>query len=362
MEPLIVEMAPYLRSNQVLLYLPSMGAANYLQLKFAMRDAAIRKNPENAGGKELLRLPTYASTRTLPWACRVIAPGIVNLCGTKGSVDLALAPGDTKEEADAMSTLLSSLFLGTAFPLNPNPSEASFLPFGMFGNPTLHPGVMYGTWVAWDGVPLKEKPKFYHGVTPETIEVVDHLQDETKATIAAYSRFLGLESPPEMSDLHAILKEYYDERIADQSTLYTCLRTNSAYADIYHPMKQLESGGWVPDFGNRLLSEDLPCGLVAIRGVATILGVPTPWIDRVIMWGQEKLGKEYLTKDGELEGRDIGTTLCPQRFGIHEADHLLITNEGVGVAPAHKREDEAHDERPAASLLRTVRTLPRHSQ
>jgi hypothetical protein len=42
----------------------------------------------------------------------------------------------------------------------------------------------------------------------------------------------------------------------------------------------------------RYLSEDLPFGLVPMKGVAELLGVPaTPWFDRVITWGQQLIGK-----------------------------------------------------------------------
>lgn len=352
MEPLFLELAPYLRSDQAIVLLPAMGAVNYQQLKVAMRDAALRKDPTATA----VHMPTYAATRTLPWACRVISPGRINLCGTKAGVPMCLAPGDTAEEAEAMSALLDSLFLGTSFQLNPNPIEQSFLPFDTLGNPVLHPGIMYGSWSEWDGQTYAQKRVFYHDVSEETVKVVESLQDEAKAVIAAYSSHLGLEKPPDITDLHADLYQCYSERIADPSTLYSLLRTNGAYEGIFHPMKQTEAG-FVPDFSSRLLSEDVPCGLVAIRGVAQILGLETPWIDKVITWGQSKLGKEYLV-DGKLIGKDINGTNCPQRFGIHSADELLITSQGA-VAP----HDHVHAEaRPAQTLLRTLRTLPRISQ
>ena len=111
----------------------------------------------------------------------------------------------------------------------------------------------------------------------------------------------------------------------------------------------------MPNFKYRYLSEDIPHGLVMIRGgvcslsfaqgamwcfshemvetqpqhwwprtspapgvflVAEIVGFNTPWIDKIILWAQEKLGKEYLV-DGKLNGKDIHETSAPERFGFN---------------------------------------------
>ena len=63
----------------------------------------------------------------------------------------------------------------------------------------------------------------------------------------------------------------------------------------------------------------MPTGLVVTRGLAELAQVPTPTMDRVIRWAQERLGKEYL-RAGRVQGRDLGETRAPQRFGLHLAD------------------------------------------
>jgi hypothetical protein len=57
-------------------------------------------------------------------------------------------------------------------------------------------------------------------------------------------------------------------------------------------------GGYMPDFNFRYLSEDVPTGLCFTRGVGELLGVKTPSIDKVLLWAQEKLKKEFIGKDG----------------------------------------------------------------
>ena len=78
----------------------------------------------------------------------------------------------------------------------------------------------------------------------------------------------------------------------------------------------------MPNFSHRYLNDDVPYGLVAMRGIATIAGVTTPHMDKVITWAQKQLGKEYLV-EGELKGRDIHSTRCPQRYGLHTLDKIL---------------------------------------
>ncbi len=57
------------------------------------------------------------------------------------------------------------------------------------------------------------------------------------------------------------------------------------------------------DVKYRYLSEDLPEGLVVVRGVAELCGVETPNMDVVIEFGQRAMGKKYLV-DGKLNGPD----------------------------------------------------------
>ena len=70
------------------------------------------------------------------------------------------------------------------------------------------------------------------------------------------------------------------------------------------------------------MTEDIPFGLVVMRGVAEIAGVPTPNMDTVILWAQSNMGKEYL-KDGKVAGKDIGSTRSPQKYNLTTVDAIL---------------------------------------
>ena len=87
-------------------------------------------------------------------------------------------------------------------------------------------------------------------------------------------------------------------------------------------MKAAGDGLWVPNFQYRYLAEDVPFGLVVTKGLALLAGVPTPETDKILNWSQQVLDKEYL-RDGQLNGKDILSTRCPQAFGYKTLDDLV---------------------------------------
>jgi hypothetical protein len=192
---------------------------------------------------------------------------------------------------------------------------------------------MYGTWADWDGTPLPEAPLFYHAATPTAADAIDGLAADARAVVGALCEALGVNFPAGITDPRSTLAGMYRGQVDDDSTTLSLLRTNAAYAGVRHPMAAspaapgdtaVTGGGLVPDFSSRLLTEDLPCGLVPLRGVAEILGVATPWVDRVITWAQGVMGREYLV-GGKLAGRDVASSDAPQRFGARTVEELALT-------------------------------------
>ena len=114
----------------------------------------------------------------------------------------------------------------------------------------------------------------------------------------------------------------YPEDISDKTNLYTAIQTNAAYQGLKHPGKKTDDGKFLPDFTYSYMSEDIPYGLVVIRGIAEIVGVDTPNIDKVLTWCQEKMGKEYLV-NSKLQGKDVATSRAPQRYGFTTLESIL---------------------------------------
>ena len=48
-----------------------------------------------------------------------------------------------------------------------------------------------------------------------------------------------------------------------------------------------------------------------------MLDVETPMMDKIIVWNQKLIEKEYLSEDGKtLDGKDIGECVIPSRMGL----------------------------------------------
>lgn len=114
----------------------------------------------------------------------------------------------------------------------------------------------------------------------------------------------------------------YPHDISDKTNLYTAIQTNAAYQGLKHPVKKTEDGKFLPDFSHRYMTEDIPFGLVVIRGIAEIMGIETPNIDKVLTWSQQQMGKEYLV-DKKLQGKDISTSRAPQSYGFTTIESIL---------------------------------------
>merc|ERR1712176_526144 len=106
----------------------------------------------------------------------------------------------------------------------------------------------------------------------------------------------------------------YDGQMTDTSTLKGCMNTNKAYNGLTHPCNG-EKGNYMPDLTYRYLSEDVPTGLCFAKGLAEIVKIPTPTIDKVLTWAQGCIGLEIIV-DGQMKGKDVDKTRAPQGVGI----------------------------------------------
>ncbi len=253
--------------------------------------------------------------QNLPWACRVEESGFrVAVLGAKPFMEIVARP---RERLDEVSQLLASLIL---MPCPPVPG--GFLGVGLSNIcQVIHPPVMYANFKNWDGTATyAEKPLFYQGLSEEAAELMSQVSDEIQAICSHLEgRFAGLDLSMVRHVFDWTLRAY-GEYISDRSTLRTRFASNSAYAGLTCPM--LAKGDqWVPDFGARYLTEDVPYNMVAVKGLAELSDVPTPTIDLLIGWSQQRLGREWLM-NGKVGGRDVAQSFAPQRFGIATLEEL----------------------------------------
>jgi NAD/NADP octopine/nopaline dehydrogenase, alpha-helical domain len=193
-------------------------------------------------------------------------------------------------------------------------------------NGIAHPSIMHGLLRNWDGKSVfPEKPLFYQALddyTADTMEgVSNEILDVKEAILKLYpSCDLSL-----VRSIERFFLDSYQDDIADKSSLKMMFVSNKGYDGLTMPTEQVE-GGYLPLFDHRYFTEDLPCGILIQKGVAELAGVPTPIMDKVIMWCQEKVGnKEYLV-DGKLTGKDIAFTKTPQRYGYTDLKTFMEEN------------------------------------
>jgi NAD/NADP octopine/nopaline dehydrogenase, alpha-helical domain len=262
--------------------------------------------------------------QTLPWSTRVVTPGeVVNIGAVKAEVVLASLPaGDGAGIAARLSRILGMRVV----------AADDFLSLTL-GNPGqfIHPGLMYGHFRSWRGEEFEEDgiPMFYAEATDAMGDVVERLSRDAIAVARAIeAQSGGAVSLPNVISVHDWLKATYSHVTDDLSTVATCFRTGPIQAR-KAPVTEVRPGTFVPDFGYRYLTEDVPYGLVATRALAELAGVATPTIDEVIVWAQSAMQKVYL-ENGKLAGPDAKELPIPQNHGVSSVPELIAWyNEDV---------------------------------
>lgn len=312
-EQYFTALAPYVKEGTVFAVMPARSGCDFLFKK--------------AMGAKASKLGLVAF-ETLPWACRFNEWGKTSVVlGTKETIGAAVMPPVGKTATEVILKLQGLLGVEPMIIECPNVMSISL------GNPgqVVHPGITYSRWRDWDGKPLKQKPLFYHGADDFCASVLLGISEDIQGVCR---KLKNIDPRYDVSQVKTIFEWYmasYSQSCDDTSNLQRALVTNSSYRGLYHPMKGDESSGYTPDFQFRYLSEDVPTGLCFTKGVAELLEVKTPTIDKVMAWCQEKLGKEFITADGRMDGKDVGMTRAPQAYGVKSKKELL---DFLGVSQA----------------------------
>eukprot|EP00929_Paragymnodinium_shiwhaense_P114559 TRINITY_DN82_c0_g1_i2.p1 TRINITY_DN82_c0_g1~~TRINITY_DN82_c0_g1_i2.p1 ORF type:complete len:465 (+),score=177.03 TRINITY_DN82_c0_g1_i2:70-1464(+) len=317
------------QADYIVIALPSFAIRNVLQgIKPHLKDGAIIYIMPGQGGadyvaKEVLGDEiksgkcTVAGLIPMPLNARMDEFGKkVQLAALKPTYDLAALPSkDGKKAAEAFASLLGGKqvnaighYVGIAL-------HAS--------NPNIHPARLYAMWHNHkEGDTYPRNPKFYDEWDDLASHYAQLISDERKAVWAKICELRpDAGKPEEVPHIKPYIESIYQGQIKDPSTLSGCFNTNDGYKGFGCPMKQV-GDHWEIDFKNRYFTEDMPEGFCMYKGIADIVGVPTPTIDMILEFFQKFMDKEYI-KDGKLIGKDVPETKSPQAFGIHTLDELL---------------------------------------
>eukprot|EP00922_Rhytidocystis_sp_ex-Travisia-forbesii_P070138 GHVS01104834.1.p1 GENE.GHVS01104834.1~~GHVS01104834.1.p1 ORF type:complete len:261 (-),score=24.92 GHVS01104834.1:422-1204(-) len=192
-------------------------------------------------------------------------------------------------------------------------------------NQIIHPARYYGIFHKWDGVtPLPSDEiqwGLYSDMDDRSAQWLQRLDDELQSIRR------GLEDRYPQLDLSRVLPlgqrivEQYGDDVKDQSSLRRIFSTNKGYAGCITPTEKVP-GGYIPAVNSRLFWEDIPYGLCVLKNMAEMLGKPTPFMDFLIEWHQQFMGKDFLV-NGKLNKQMLPLTAAPEAYGISTLDELV---------------------------------------
>jgi len=209
-----------------------------------------------------------AETTSLFYACRA-ENGVANISGVKKVMPIASFPSS---DAEHIIELLKDVYPQLVKEENVLVSSLSNL------NAILHPiAVLLSTgWIEATGGKFRF---YYDSITPSIGKLIERM-DAERLQIA---EGLGVHIKSVMKSLET----YYG---ASGDTIYEMVRTVKAYEPINSP----------PTLNSRLITEDIPMGLVPLAELAKRVGVETPMMDIII-----DLASQLLDRDFRKEGRTL---------------------------------------------------------
>ena len=176
-------------------------------------------------------------------------------------------------------------------------------------NPLIHPARIYAMLSPYSLDIFDKEILFYEEWNDDSSEILIDCDKEFQEILSKL--------PINREEMPFVLP-YYDS--FDARSLTEKIRSIKSFKGIKMCMIKKDDG-YVIDYTNRYFTEDIPYGLLIIKSFGELLNVPTPKIDNIIYWMQEKLNKEYL-KNGKLVGANIKETGILQNFGIHSIEDL----------------------------------------
>ena len=258
---------PFLRHGQLVVLLPGNFAS--LVAKRKLHDVFSTD-----------RGVMIAETDTIPYACRLKAPGEVTVWGVKSYLSISCLPASALEK-----TLVT---LEPAFPIPMNPMK-NVLNVG-FANTNM---ILHCPTMIMNTGRIESDTKgfrFYsEGMTPSVCKVMEGMDSERIRVGEKYDLNL-------ISEYEDALANYPSE--GDFSSLYEVLQNSKVY------------GGHGPDspktMSFRYLSEDVPYLLVPVSQFGLLGGIPTPLIDAVIVLSETVNGVKYRETGRTLDSMGLG--------------------------------------------------------
>lgn len=233
--------APHLKSGQVVLLHPGNGGG---ALEFAQ---SLRESGTP---------PTVpvAETAGFFYVNRRTGPASIEISALKQGIPTAAFPGDFTE---AVMRLLNPAFQGLAPAANVIETSLSNI------NHLMHPcQVIFNVGRIEDT--KGDFGLYTQAVTPSVARYIEMLDMERLEVGQA----CGLSMPT----FRELLLRFYGSQGAHGSTVH----------EVMHSFSYYQASRAKPNINNRLLTEDVPYGIVFIASLGRLLGVPTPGMDAIV--------------------------------------------------------------------------------
>jgi opine dehydrogenase len=233
-----------------------------------------------------------AETTSLLYAVKKENGNSVWARGLKENLPLAAFPADNTNHVLQQVSQVYSQFTPSL-----NVLETSFHNL----NHIVHPPGMLANLGYIEGALQQDWHYYRDGYTPGTARLAEVMDEERMAIIRAYDL-------PGVS-VHDTLKEYYGYQGMRGESLYELFRTSPVHGPARGPKTTY----------HRMLTEDVPYGLVPLASFASVVDVPTPIMNAVIATSSVVNNTDY-SQTGRtveslgLEGMSAGDI---KRYVIH---------------------------------------------
>lgn len=180
-------------------------------------------------------------------------------------------------------------------------------------NPLLHTSGAYGVFKDYQpGDTYPEQLMFYEQWNDGTSRFLLAYDDELQAICRALA-------PLDLSEVVS-LREYYESPTPEAMTRK--LKSIRAFEAVKVPLSPTEDGAFLPNWNDRMFTEDYPFGVAIIKDIASMVGVQTPTIDTLLDFYRAQTGISYLNADG-TSSKDAGASAIPRNFGLTDKEAFI---------------------------------------
>lgn len=258
--------APYLKEGQIVVLNPG-STFGVLEFATALIEAGNEKNI------------TIAETTSNIFGCRKVGPDKVKIMAIKNKMPVAASPMDQTEYVVGKLKKMFDEF----------EAASSVLETGLNnGNCVVHPApaILNAGWIeASQG----NFDFYWKGMSPSVCKVMEAV-DKERIEIGKALDFEPITFLQSMHDFYGKIGETLHDFLS-QSTV--------------HGGENVGTKATPPNLNHRYITEDIPYGLVPYSELAKALGVPTPFMDSLILLASEMNDTDYRKEGRNLEKMGI---------------------------------------------------------